>query len=207
MGFVLVEHTVKRLRCYAFYTDMGITPNELRDAADRSNLDEVDLLLVRALQENARRSNKELAALAGIAQSTCSERIRSLVSRGVLTGFHAAVDHRLLGRGMEAIIAVRLRPQSREVVDSFRSFVLSLPETLTLYEVTGPNDCLLHVAVGDMHELRGFILDRLTHRPEVAQVQTSTIYERTNNYVPEGRWSPPSVRRSSRQHEGRSTLG
>ena len=89
-----------------------------------SNLDEIDLLLVRALQENARRSNKELAALAGVAQSTCSERIRSLVARGVLTGFHAAVDHGLLGRPLEAIIAVRLRPQSREVVDAFRAFVL-----------------------------------------------------------------------------------
>jgi len=158
--------------------------NNIRHFELESNLDELDLLLVRALQENARRSNKELASLAGIAQSTCSERIRSLVSRGVLTGFHAAVDYRLLGRPMEAIIAVRLRPQSREVVEAFRSFVLSLPETLTLYEVTGPNDCLLHVAVRNMHELRGFILDQLTQRPEVAQVQTSTIYERTSKHVP-----------------------
>jgi DNA-binding Lrp family transcriptional regulator len=90
-----------------------------------SNLDGVDLLLVVALQENARRSNKELAALAGIAQSTCSERIRSLVSRGVLTGFHAAIDHGLVGRGMEAIIAVRLRPQSAR--SSMRSATSSSP--------------------------------------------------------------------------------
>jgi DNA-binding Lrp family transcriptional regulator len=161
-------------------------------------LDEVDALLVRALQQNARRSNKELAALAGIAQSTCSERIRSLVSRGVLTGFHAAVDHGMLGRPLEAIIAVRLRPQSRQVVDAFRDFVLSLPETLTLYYVTGPNDCLLHVAVRDMHELRSFILDRLTQRPEIAEVQTSTIYERRTKHVPEPRAAPPSVRHSGK---------
>jgi DNA-binding Lrp family transcriptional regulator len=149
-----------------------------------TNLDQIDLLLVRALQENARRSNKELAALAGIAQSTCSERIRSLVGRGVLTGFHAAVDQRLLGRPLEAIIAVRLRPQSHHVVDAFRAFVLALPETLALFEVTGPNDCLLHVAAADMHDLRGFILDRLTPRPEVAEVQTSTVYQRTSKHVP-----------------------
>jgi DNA-binding Lrp family transcriptional regulator len=149
------------------------------------NVDEVDLLLVRALQENARRPNKELAALAGVAQSTCSERIRSLVARGVLTGFHAAVDEGSLGRPLEAIIAVRLRPQSREVVDAFRAFVLSLPETLTVFEVTGSSDCLLHVAVRDMRALRGFILDRLTQRPEVADVQTSTVYQRTSKYAPE----------------------
>lgn len=168
--------------------------NNLRESAAGANLDEIDTLLVRGLQANARRSNKELAALAGIAPSTCSERIRSLASRGVLTGFHAAVDHGLLGRPMEAIIAVRLRPQSREVVDAFRALVISLPETLTLYEVTGPNDCLLHVAVRDMQELRGFILDRLTQRPEVAEVQTSTIYQRTTRYVSE----PPGRSRSSR---------
>jgi DNA-binding Lrp family transcriptional regulator len=164
------------------------------------NLDDLDLFLVRALQENARRPNKELAALAGIAQSTCSERIRSLISRGVLTGFHAAADQRCLGKPMEAIIAVRLRPQSREVVGAFRDYVLSLPETLTLFEVTGPNDCLLHVAVKDMHELRGFILDRLTQRPEVAEVQTSTIYQRTSKHVPEP-LSPHLGRRAGRQNE------
>jgi DNA-binding Lrp family transcriptional regulator len=155
-----------------------------------SNLDSIDLLLVRALQENARRSNKELAALAGVAQSTCSERIRSLVARGVLTGFHAAVDQGLLGRPLEAIIAVRLRPQSREVVDAFRAFVLSLPETLTVFEVTGSSDCLLHLAVRDMRELRAFILDRLTQRPEVADVQTSTIYQRTSKHFPQALGAP-----------------
>ena len=180
--------------------------NDLRESVSTSNLDEVDLLLVRALQENARRSNKELAALAGIAQSTCSERMRSLVARGVVTGFHAAVDHRLLGRPMEAIIAVRLRPQSREAVDAFRDFALSLPETLTLYYVTGPNDCLLHVVARDMQELRGFILDGLTKRPEVAEVQTSTIYERTTKHVPEP-IALPRRRRSRKQNERPSELG
>jgi len=121
---------------------------------------------------------------------TSSERIRSLVARGVLTGFHAAVDQRLLGRPLEAIIAVRLRPQSHHVVDAFRAFVLSLPETLALFEVTGPNDCMLHVAVADMHDLRGFILDCLTQRPEVAEVQTSTVYQRTSKHVPEPLGSP-----------------
>jgi DNA-binding Lrp family transcriptional regulator len=162
------------------------------------NLDEIDLHLVHALQENARRSNKELAALAGVAQSTCSERIRSLVARGVLTGFHAAVDQELLGRPLEAIIAVRLRPQSREVVDAFRAFVLSLPETLTVFEVTGSSDCLLHLAVGDMRELRSFVLDHLTQRPEVADVQTSTIYQRTSKYVPQP-LGAPRVDRSKKQ--------
>jgi DNA-binding Lrp family transcriptional regulator len=161
------------------------------------HLDQIDLLLVRALQENARRSNKELAALAGIAQSTCSERIRSLVSRGVLTGFHAAVDHALLGRPMEAIIAIRLRPQSHEAVDAFRAFAESAPETLTLYEVTGPDDCLLHVVVRDMQELRSFILDRVTQQPEVAEVHTSTIYQRTSKYV-EDLPARPAGRRSKR---------
>jgi DNA-binding Lrp family transcriptional regulator len=164
------------------------------------NLDEIDLLLVRALQENARRPNKELAVLAGVAQSTCSERIRSLVARGVVTGFHAAVDQGLLGRPLEAIIAVRLRPQSREVVDAFRAFVLSRPETLTVFEVTGSSDCLLHVAVGEMGELRSFILDSLTLRPEVADVRTSTIYQRTSKYVPQPVHEPRASRSKKQNH-------
>lgn len=143
-------------------------------AAER--LDRTDRALVAALQNNARISNKDLAELVGLAPSTCLERVRALRARGVLRGFHADVDHAALGRSLEAIVAVRVRPHSRVHVDAFWEYALSLPEVIEVFHVTGADDFLVHVGVADMDGLRDFVLDRLTVRPEVAHVESHLIY-------------------------------
>jgi DNA-binding Lrp family transcriptional regulator len=139
-------------------------------------LDRTDRALVAALQNNARVSNKDLAALVGLAPSTCLERVRALRARGVVRGFHADVDHAALGRALEAMVAVRVRPHSRENVDLFWRYALALPEVVEVFHVTGAEDFLVHVGVADMDGLRNFVLDRLTVRPEVAHVESHLIY-------------------------------
>ena len=72
-------------------------------------LDDVDRRLLSELERDGRISNKELAAAAGIAPSTCHARVRALRESGVLRGFHAQVDPEAVGRGLQAMIAVRLQ--------------------------------------------------------------------------------------------------
>ena len=142
----------------------------------RERLDRTDRVLVAELQNDARISNKELAARAGLAPSTCLERVRALRARGVVRGFHADVDRTTLGRGVEAMIAIRVRPHSRELVDAFWKHALSLPATIEIFHVAGADDFLLHVGVPDTDGLRDLVLDQLAARPEVAHVETHLIY-------------------------------
>jgi DNA-binding Lrp family transcriptional regulator len=139
-------------------------------------LDRTDRAIVAALQKNARIPNKELAALAGLAPSTCLERVRALRARGVVRGFHADVDRAALGRELEALVAVRVRPHSRANVDAFWEYALSLPEVVEVFHVTGADDFLVHVGLENMDALRDFVLDRLTVRPEIAHVETHLIF-------------------------------
>jgi DNA-binding Lrp family transcriptional regulator len=140
-------------------------------------LDRIDELLLEALQNDARTPNKTLAARAGIAPSTCLERVRRLEARGVLRGYRAEVDPAAVGRGLEALVSVRLIRHAREVVESFRGHALSLPEVLAVYHLGGTDDFLLHVAVADADHLRDFVMDALTERPEVARFETSLVFE------------------------------
>lgn len=142
-------------------------------------LDSVDITILNVLTKNARTTNKELAARAGIAPSTCLERVRRLVSSGVLRGFHAEVNPAAVGVGLQAIIAVRLRHHMREMVDSFHASVLELPEVLGIFHITGADDYLVHVAVRDSDHLRDLAMDSFTTRPEVAHIQTRLIFEYT----------------------------
>ncbi|GAA4942571.1 Lrp/AsnC family transcriptional regulator [Streptomonospora halophila] len=140
-------------------------------------LDELDRAILREVQKDARRTNRDLAAAVGVAPSTSLERMRSLRERGVLRGYRAEVDLEAIGRGVQAMIAVRIRPPSRRNIESFREWAARLPETVGLFVTSGSKDFLIHVAVADTDGLYAFVIDRLTERPEVADVETSVVYE------------------------------
>jgi DNA-binding Lrp family transcriptional regulator len=146
-----------------------------------SEFDEVDRRILAALRNDARISNKALAEAAGVAPSTCLARVARLEARGVVTGYHAELDPRAIGVGVQAMIAVRLEKHSRAEVDAFRAHLLSLAEVLTLYHVAGVNDFLVHVAVSDTEHLRRLVMDALTARPEVAHLETALIFSQTRN--------------------------
>ena len=139
-------------------------------------LDRTDRALVAELQKDARISNKELAERVDLAPSTCLERVRALRNRRIVRGFHADVDRAALGRGVEAMIAIRVRPHSRQLVDAFWKHALSLPATIEVFHIAGADDFLLHVGVSDTDGLRDLVLDELAARPEVAHVETHLIY-------------------------------
>lgn len=141
--------------------------------------------IVRLLQKNARATNKELARAAGIAESTCLERVRNLRQQGVITGYHAEVDLAALGRTIRAIITVRLHPKTIESVQAFQAQVLEEPEVLSVTTTTGADDFLVDVAVPDVDHLRLFVLERLNGLPDVADTRTSLVYEHRRKTVVE----------------------
>jgi DNA-binding Lrp family transcriptional regulator len=140
-------------------------------------LDRTDFEILAALQNDARLSNKELAARVGLAPSSCLERVRKLRSGGVLTGFRALVDPRALGVAIQALVFVRLARHARRQVKAFRQHALSLPETVALYHVAGQHDFIVHVGVRDANHLRDLAMDAFTSRPEVARIETHLIFE------------------------------
>ena len=144
-------------------------------------LDELDKAILRELQADARRTNKDIAAAVGVSPSTALERTRSLRERGVIRGAVLDLDLAAIGRGVQALIAVRIRPPSRRNIEGFRNWVSQMPETVGVFVVSGSEDFLVHVAVKDNQDLYAFVIDRLTERPEVADVRTSVVYEHLHN--------------------------
>ncbi|MBB5804170.1 DNA-binding Lrp family transcriptional regulator [Saccharothrix ecbatanensis] len=156
-------------------------------------LDSVDAAIVQELQKDARLPNKDLADRVNVAASTCVVRHRALRERGVITGYHAEVDLAAVGRPVQAIIAVRVRPHTRAIVEPFMDYVLSLPEVMAMSHVAGPEDFLVHVAVADTAHLQRLVLDRFTTRREVSEVQTNLLFQHVRKHtvppVGDDRWS------------------
>ena len=146
-------------------------------------LDATDWAILDVLQDDARTSNRDLAAAVHVSPSTSSERVRNLKADGVIRGYHADVDYAALGRHVQALTAITLRPPRREIVEAFRNWVSELPEIVGVFVVSGAADFLLHVAVPDTDALYAFVIDRLTERAEVADVNTSVVYEHIRRTV------------------------
>jgi DNA-binding Lrp family transcriptional regulator len=145
--------------------------------ATMAPLDELDTAILRELQRDARRTNRDIAAAVGVAPTTALDRTRALRDRGVIRGAQLIVDLAALGRPVQALVAVRIRPPSRPLIEGFRNWVGQLPEVLGVFVTTGTEDFLVHVAVADNEALYAFVIDRLTERREVADVRTSVVYE------------------------------
>ncbi len=143
----------------------------------KRDLDRTDFAIIDALQNDARLSNKELAQQVHLAPSSCLERVRRLRQDGVLTGFHARVDPKALGIGLQAMIAVQLEHHSAGIVATLQEYFLAHPAVIATFYLAGRTDFLLHVAVRDADQLRELAADYLTSRPEVSHVETSLIFE------------------------------
>ena len=140
-------------------------------------LDRTDYEIISLLRNNARLSNKALAAAVGLAPSTCLLRVRRLMRDGVLKGYHADVDPASIGASLQAMIAIRLERHSRVEVEAFRTHALAQPEVVQLYHVAGVNDFMAHVWVRDTEHLREFAMTAFTSRDEVAHIETGLIFE------------------------------
>jgi DNA-binding Lrp family transcriptional regulator len=68
-------------------------------------------------------------------------------------------------------------------IEAFRDWVGKLPEVLGVFAVSGEDDSLIHVAVPQTDSLYAFVIDRLTERPEIADVRTSVVYEHLRRWV------------------------
>ena len=55
-------------------------------------LDDIDLQILKLLQEDGRMSNVEISAQVGLSAPPCLRRIRALEDAGLIRGYHGIVD-------------------------------------------------------------------------------------------------------------------
>lgn len=159
-------------------------PHPSKNVRRLPDLDELDLRIVEIVRANARIANTSLADAVGVAPSTAHGRLKSLVDRGVITGFLASVDQRELGLSIQAIIGVTLRPGARrESIERFSEDVRHLEQVLQVFFLGGSDDFIVHIAVRDSTALREFVVEHLSGHPSVASTRTSIIFDYHRNGV------------------------
>jgi Lrp/AsnC family transcriptional regulator, leucine-responsive regulatory protein len=141
----------------------------------RISLDPVDLQILEHLQTNARNTQADIARAIGLAPSGVLERIRKLESKGVIRGYTANVDPKIVGLGMLAFVAVR----SDEVAsDEHVARDLSeTPEVLEVHHVAGEDCYLVKVRCRDAEHLGQLLRTRIGRIKGVRSTRSTIVLE------------------------------
>ena len=141
------------------------------------NIDQTDRKLLKALQEDGRISNAELARRCNLSPAACFERVRRLRERGVITGYAALIDPAKVGRGLMIFVEVLLDRTTGDQFEAFAEMVRRQPEVLECHMVAGGFDYLIKARVGDMDAYRVFLGDVLVRMPGVRETRTYAVLE------------------------------
>lgn len=147
------------------------------EISKENKMDEVDLRILRLLQEDGRITNQELAKRCGMSPATCFERTKRLRAAGVIRGFTALLDPMHLGRSLLIFIEVILDRTTDDVFTAFAGHVRGVPDVLECHMVAGGFDYLLKVRVSDMVAYRQFLGEILASMPGVRETRTYAVLE------------------------------
>jgi Lrp/AsnC family leucine-responsive transcriptional regulator len=136
-------------------------------------LDEIDCHILDVLQRDGRISNQDLADQVGLSPSPCLRRVKLLESSGIIQKYVALVDPIAVGRGLQAIVEVRLDRQTSASVDRFEKEILKYPQVLECYLMAGDWDYVLRVAARDLEEFREFCVNSLAKIAGVGNVKSN----------------------------------
>jgi len=124
-------------------------------------IDEIDRRLIKALNENARRSFRELAKEVGLSVTAVINKIKKLEEAGAIKGYIAVLDPEYFGYNLMAIIALRI---SKGKLLETQELIAREPQVVAVYDITGEWDSLVIGYFRSREELNRFIKKILSFR-------------------------------------------
>ncbi|CAN7659413.1 MULTISPECIES: Lrp/AsnC family transcriptional regulator [Rhizobium] len=137
-----------------------------------SELDRIDLKMLRLLQKNGRLSNAELAQLVDVSPATCHRRTQRLFEEGYIKTVRAMIEPQKVGRGALVMVGVVLDRSTPESFGAFEKAVAKLSFVLDCNLVAGDFDYFLKIRVGDMADFNRIHGTQLIALPGVRQTRT-----------------------------------
>ena len=139
-------------------------------------MDRYDRKILELLQAQGRLSNQELAEQIGLSPSPCLRRLRHLEDAGVITGYHASLDPRMLGLTLTALIHISMDQHTEERFSEFERQIKAIPQIIECLLITGQAaDYQLKAVVPDMDAYRELLLEHIPRIPGVSGVHTSFV--------------------------------
>lgn len=145
------------------------------------NLDNIDKKLLVLLQEDTKKTTKELSMKLNLSVTAVYERIKKLEREGIVSKYVALLNRNKIDKGFVVFCHIKLVQHSKEFLTKFESEVVKLDEVLECFHVSGEYDYILKVFVKDMEEYREFMVTKLTNLQHIGSTQSSFMIGEVKN--------------------------
>lgn len=141
------------------------------------NLDKTDLNILRALQNNARLTTKELAAQVKLSSTPVFERLKRLEKGGYIKKYVAVLDANKLNQGFIVFCSVKLSKMNRDIAIDFTQVIQNIPEVTECYNISGRYDYLLKIRAPNMKYYQEFILNVLGTIDSLGSLESTFVMD------------------------------
>ena len=141
------------------------------------SLDNIDLKILRELQQNARLSTKELAAKVNLSPTPVFERVKRLEREGIISRYAAMLDAEKLNRSFVVFCSVKMSSLNREIATAFAETMAKIPEVTECYNISGQYDYLLKIHAKSMKHYREFVLNVLGTIEYLGSVESTFVMD------------------------------
>ncbi len=142
-----------------------------RPSSPTAGLDDVDLRIIRALNQDARKSYREIARELDLALSTVSNHVKQLEDAGFVKGYVPVMDPGKLGFDLVVIVGVKI---AHGKLLEVQQRIAKSPRVFGVYDVTGEWDSMLLARFRDREDLNAFIKEILSV-PHVERTTTHLV--------------------------------
>jgi Lrp/AsnC family transcriptional regulator, leucine-responsive regulatory protein len=136
-------------------------------------LDNFDLAILSALQENGRAANVDIAEAVHLSPSPCLRRIRNLEEQGVIRGYRADIDRTKVGLGLTIFVEIKVGGHNKESANKLQDALVDVPEVVSCFMISGTADFLAEVVVEDLPAYERVLTDKLLTLPGVTDIRSN----------------------------------
>lgn len=144
-------------------------------------LDSKDKKLLILLQNDAKKTTKQLARDLDLSVTAVFERIKKLERQKIIDKYVCLVDKAQLNKSFIIISHVKLVQHKKEYITQFEREIIQFPEVLECFHVAGDFDYILKICVRDIEEYRDFMVSKLTNLQHIASTQSSFMIKEVKN--------------------------
>ena len=134
-------------------------------------LDDVDRHILNLLQDDARRSFKEIAEEVKVSEATVFVRVKKLMKNSVIKSYKAIVDPKQVGKGTLAFVMLKANPN---VYTKVLPTLVNMDEIYEIFDVTGAYYAILKIRTSSTEELAA-IIDKIGMIEGITGTETAVV--------------------------------
>ena len=142
-----------------------------KKVSDVVELDDLDMDIIRSLNENARKSFRDIAKELQVSLTTVSNRVKILERTGIIQGYIPVVDATKLGYDIMAVIGIKV--MHGKIIDTEKDLAREAG-VFAVFDSTGEWDAIVEARFKSRAELNTFVKKVLDH-PNVDRTYTQVV--------------------------------